>query len=92
MLRSAEGMVYADTTTVTYQAGYPPDAIPMPIAQACVLIAAALHKAEEHGGKLLTGERLGDYQVQFAAGTDYGALALSPAAFTLLGPYVRPLL
>lgn len=80
----------AGETVVTYTAGLPAGDVPVAIDMACALLAAALYKSGEHGGKQVTQERLGDYQVQYAAVSGYGLAVLSPAAGALLRPYVRP--
>lgn len=83
------GHVPAKTTIVRYSAGMTPGEIPDAMGMACVLLAAALYKAGGHGGRLVTGERLGDYQVSFAAPSGGSMAALCPAAAALLAPYVR---
>ncbi|HML46167.1 MAG TPA: hypothetical protein PKE04_05395 [Clostridia bacterium] len=95
-VRKAVGSIECDssipsgTTVVQYTAGIPISEQLCPLDMACVLIAASLYKSGEHGGKQVTSERLGDYQVQYAATNGQGLNVLSPAAFALLKPYVRP--
>ena len=84
------GHAHAKSTIIRYNAGMMPGETPDALGLACVLLAAALYKAGAHGGRVVTGERLGDYQVSFAAQSGSGSMtALCPTAAALLAPYVR---
>ncbi len=76
---------------VIYTGGYEPSAIPLPIKQACALLAISLNDSLTHAGQKVASETIGDYRVTYAtdASRGKGVEALSPVAANLLKPYRR---
>lgn len=76
---------------VTYTGGYEPESVPLPIMQACALLAISLNDSLTHSGQKVASEAIGDYRVTYAtdAARGNGIDALSPVAASLLRPYRR---
>lgn len=76
---------------VSYVGGYAPSDIPLPIKQACALLALSLNEGVMHAGQKVASEAIGDYRVSYMtdAVKGQGLEALSPTAASLLRPYRR---
>lgn len=76
---------------VTYAGGYEPESIPLPIKQACAMLALGLNESLTHSGQKVASEAIGDYRVTYStdASKGKGIEALSPVAASLLKPYRR---
>lgn len=76
---------------VEYTGGYEPDAVPLPIKQACALLAISLNDSLAHAGQKVASEAIGDYRVAYVtdAASSKGVESLSPVAASLLRPYRR---
>lgn len=76
---------------VTYVGGYEPSDMPLPIKQACALLALSLNTGVSHAGQKIASEAIGDYRISYVtdAVKGQGLETLSPTAASLLRPYRR---
>ena len=76
---------------VTYVGGYEPSDMPLPIRQACALLALSLNAGVSHAGQKVASEAIGDYRISYVTDAVKGQSleALSPTAASLLRPYRR---